>query len=235
MLSICAISDLHGLLPKIKKCDLCLIAGDIMPLDVQNSKTDSIVWLYKTFLPWIKELPCQEVFIVAGNHDKIAESMPPVMQALVYLSDFKLSYLKNTYEIFRANDGQNLKIYGSPQCHKFGNWAFMHEESFLEGLYSEVPDDIDIWLTHDTPALGDLDLLPPSQWNPQAVHAGGKSLANRIIEVRPKYVFCGHLHTCKDKYYELKDANNKSVQIYNVSILDNNYAHVYEPTYVDIN
>lgn len=228
-MKICAISDLHGTLPEIKECDLCLIAGDIVPLDIQRDRTQSIVWLFKTFLPWLKELPCQEVFIVAGNHDFEMEKNYPIMKALEYLSNFKLTYLKNDCAIFRANDEQNIKVYGSPQCHKFGNWAFMHEESFLEGLYDCIDDDIDIWLTHDTPALGDLDLLPPSQWNPEPIHAGGKSLAAAIERIKPRYVFCGHLHTCKDKYLKV----NKT-EIYNVSILNNSYAHVYEPTYVEI-
>lgn len=228
-MKICAISDLHGTLPEIKECDLCLIAGDIVPLDIQRDRTQSIVWLFKTFLPWLKELPCQEVFIVAGNHDFEMEKNYPIMKALEYLSNFKLTYLKNDCAIFRANDEQNIKVYGSPQCHKFGNWAFMHEESFLEGLYDCVDDDIDIWLTHDTPALGDLDLLPPSQWNPEPIHAGGKSLAAAIERIKPRYVFCGHLHTCKDKYLKV----NKT-EVYNVSILNNSYAHVYEPTYVEI-
>lgn len=228
-MKICAISDLHGTLPEIKECDLCLIAGDIVPLDIQRDRTQSIVWLFKTFLPWLKELPCQEVFIVAGNHDFEMEKNYPIMKALEYLSNFKLTYLKNDCAIFKANGEQDIKVYGSPQCHKFGNWAFMHEESFLEGLYDCVDDDIDIWLTHDTPALGDLDLLPPSQWNPEPIHAGGKSLAAAIERIKPRYVFCGHLHTCKDKYLKV----NKT-EIYNVSILNNSYAHVYEPTYVKI-
>lgn len=74
-------------------------------------------------------------------------------------------------------------------------WAFMHSEEFLEGLYNQVPNDI--WLTHDTPALG--DLLPPSRWSQESIHAGGQSLAEAIQRIKPRYVFCGHLHTCKDK------------------------------------
>lgn len=59
-----------------------------------------------------------------------------------------------------------------------------YSEEFLEGLYNQVPNDI--WLTHDTPALG--DLLPPSQ---ESIHAGGQSLAEAIQRIKPRYVFCG--------------------------------------------
>lgn len=228
MIKIAAISDLHGTLPEINKCDLCLIAGDVIPLSIQRNRIESVIWFFKTFLPWIKELPCQEVFMIAGNHDFEMEKNYPVMKALEYLSDFKLTYLQNDYAIFRADDGQDIKVYGSPQCHKFGNWAFMYYESYLESLYSQVPSDIDIWLTHDTPKIGDLDLLPPSQWNKEPIHAGGESLAKAIQTKQPKLVVCGHLHTCAVKY-----ERNDDTQLVNVSILNNAYQHVYEPTYIN--
>lgn len=227
MIKIVAISDLHGTLPKIDECDLCLIAGDIIPLDIQNNRTSSIVWLFKTFLPWVNQLPCKEVFIVAGNHDLELEKNYPVAKALEYLSDFKLTYLLNDCAEFVLGD-EEIKVYGSPQCHKFGNWAFMHDESYLEGLYSQVPSDIDIWLTHDTPKIGDLDLLPPSQWNKEPLHAGGESLAKAIQTKQPKLVVCGHLHTCATKY-----ERNNNTQLVNVSILNNSYQHVYKPTYIN--
>ena len=104
-----------------------------------------------------------------------------------------------------------------------------HKITDLENKFDNIPEDTDIILTHDTPMLGDLDLLPPSQWNPKTIHAGGKSLADAICRVQPRYVFCGHLHTCKDKYLKLDNT-----EIYNVSILDNNYKEIYKPLYLDI-
>ena len=115
-MKICAISDLHGNLIHIQKCDLCLIAGDVVPLNIQKNRVESIVWFFQDFLPWIKELPCEEVYMVAGNHDFICASEYPVMKALEYLSDFKFTYLLNDYTNYRAPDGKNYKVYGSPQC-----------------------------------------------------------------------------------------------------------------------
>lgn len=228
-MKIAAVSDLHGVLPKIARCDLVLIAGDVIPLGIQTDRTQSIVWFFRTFLPWIKELPCENVYMVAGNHDFLLEENYPLAKALEYLSSFKFHYLLNNTETYLSTDGDKYTIYGSPQCHQFGNWPFMHPESYLDGLYSNVAEGIDIWITHDTPKLGDLDLLPPSRWNPKSVHAGGESLAKAILKVKPSYVFCGHLHTCKDKFYQVDNT-----KIYNVSILDNDYNNAYKPTYVEI-
>ena len=102
-------SDLHGNLIHIQKCDLCLIAGDVVPLNIQKNRVESIVWFFQDFLPWIKELPCEEVYMVAGNHDFICASEYPVMKALEYLSDFKFTYLLNDYTNYRAPDGKNYK------------------------------------------------------------------------------------------------------------------------------
>jgi Icc-related predicted phosphoesterase len=227
MTKICALSDLHGHLPKIEPCELVLLAGDIVPLNIQFDNAAATLWFLDTFTKWINSLPCEDVIMVAGNHDKLLEQASFIAHALERATHFKLAYLSGTtyeYETYKC-----YKIYGSPFCHKFGNWSFMQSEEWLKGYYDNIPEDTDIILTHDTPMLGDLDLLPPSQWNPKAVHAGGKALADAICRVKPRYVFCGHLHTCKDKYLKLDNT-----EIYNVSILDNNYKEIYKPLYLDI-
>lgn len=80
----------------------------------------------------------------------------------------------------------------------------------------------------NTPKIGNLDLLPPSQWNKEPIHAGGESLAKAIQTKQPKLVVCGHLHTCAVKY-----ERNDDTQLVNVSILNNAYRYVYEPTYIN--
>ena len=69
-LKISAISDLHGYLPKIDEpADIMLIAGDIMPFEIQFNKLEGKRWLENDFAEWIKELPMEEVYMVAGNHE----------------------------------------------------------------------------------------------------------------------------------------------------------------------
>ena len=229
MIKICALSDLHGHLPKIEPCELVLIAGDIVPLNIQFDSPEATIWFLDTFAKWINSLPCNEVIMVAGNHDKLLERSSFIAHAVEIKTDFKLTYLIGTTYEYVAENLKHYKIYGSPFCHRFGSWAFMQNEEWLKDYYDNIPEDTDIILTHDTPMLGDLDLLPPSQWNPKAIHAGGKALADAICKIKPRYVFCGHLHTCKDKYLKLDNT-----EIYNVSILDNNYKEIYKPLYLDI-
>lgn len=222
-MKVCAISDLHGKLPKIEECDVVLIAGDIVPLYLQFKMSSSTVWFLNDFVEWIKELPCKQVYMVAGNHDFVLEKAPFIGYAIEELVPYKFNYLKGgqVYEIpFEDN---TYTIYGTPYCHQFGEWAFMETEGWLQGYFYNIPYKIDIILSHDTPYLGDLDLLPNGK------HVGGLSLANAIKEKKPRYVFCGHLHECKDKYLKLG-----RTEIYNVSILDDKYHMRYQPTYVEI-
>ena len=228
MTKICALSDLHGHLPKIEPCELVLLVGDIVPLNIQFDNVESTLWFLDEFTKWIDSLPCDEVIMVAGNHDKLIERASFIIHAVESKTNFKLTYLSGTTYEYVTKNLEHYKIYGSPFCHKFGNWAFMHDESYLEGLYSQVPSDIDIWLTHDTPKIGNLDLLPPSLWNKESLHAGGESLAKAIQTKQPKLVVCGHLHTCATKY-----ERNNNTQLVNVSILNNSYQHVYKPTYIN--
>ena len=41
-MKICAISDIHGYLPKMEECDVVCICGDILPLSIQHNLKASI-------------------------------------------------------------------------------------------------------------------------------------------------------------------------------------------------
>lgn len=230
MLSICALSDLHGVLPNnIEPCDIVIIAGDIVPLDIQRHYIESEDWFYSTFSNWVKELPCDKVIIVAGNHDfYLSRSTMPAIN-LCEWTNSKCVYLQDSLYTYISNECEVYKIYGTPWCHKFGNWAFMVDNTKLEHIYEAIPENVDILITHDTPYIDGLDLLPPSKWSSDWVKAGNGPLANAIKETKPKLVICGHLHECKDRFAKI--GNTK---IYKASILDNKYINVYEPTYLEL-
>lgn len=75
-MTISCISDLHGHLPiypssyweGIEECELLLICGDILPLNIQMDMTASQKWLIEEFKPWAAELPVEQVVFIAGNH-----------------------------------------------------------------------------------------------------------------------------------------------------------------------
>ena len=224
-MKICIMSDLHGILPNIEPCDLVLIAGDIVPLHEQRSYPKSEDWFYITFSKWIENLPCNKVLITAGNHDFYLERCPFPKVNISEWTKGKCEYLQDEKFIYN-----NKVIWGTPWVHKFGNWAFMLEDEGLTKKYELIPKNIDILFCHDTPNIGDLSILPPNKWSSVEVNAGNNPLAEAICKARPRYVFCGHLHKCKSKYFNI----NSTIEIYNVSLLDNEYRFIYEPLYLDI-
>ena len=69
-IKIVAISDLHGYLPQIEDpADIMIIAGDIIPFEIQFNKFESKKWFEGPFAEWINKAPVEDVYMVAGNHE----------------------------------------------------------------------------------------------------------------------------------------------------------------------
>ena len=197
-MKIAATSDLHGSLPEIEKCDLLLICGDISPLQIQRDINKMSEWMYTDFDPWIKGLDCDKVILIGGNHDfwldannngwqtpseaeQTWNNLPMViMEKLVILNNSSYEY-------------KGLKIYGTPECKWISNhWAFMNDGEQLIKVYDNIPEGLDILMTHEAPAIFGMNVSYESQYKPEF---GSYQLANAISEKKPKYSFCGHIHS----------------------------------------
>ena len=214
-------SDLHGILPEIEECDIVIICGDISPLMIQRNGIECKEWLFTTFANWVNNLPCDEVILIAGNHDFIFSSCEHWIHKLEECT--KLKYLENSSYDYLSNDGRIYKIYGTPACHIFGNWAFMYSDEGLKRIYSTIPRDCDIIMSHDAPYGCSDILLQDVYWNTRE-HIGNKPLAQVILDIQPKYLLHGHLHSTNHEEEKLGET-----RVYNVSITDEHYNYVYKP------
>lgn len=218
MSKIVAISDLHSNLPKIPKCDILLIAGDICP-DREN-RTESVggsdamffqmKWLNSTFRDWLDSIPAKEVVAVWGNHDFIGQKRPHMVPTLRWhlLTD----------NICTIGD---LKIYGSPWQLPFNGWAFNMPDEEMKRKWDAIPDDVDIIVSHGPPAgYGDLTL--------DGRHEGSMSMMDRIRDIKPKLVVFGHIHEGRGKW-EIEAGNRPPIVLANVTILDRCYDPVHKP------
>lgn len=223
MKKIVAISDQHGNLPTIQNCDLLLIAGDIVPIAVQNNPFDSMKWLNGPFGDWLNSVPAKHVVGTPGNHDFIfqrAFDMVPKSLRWHLLID-------NLAEV------EGLKIWGSPWQNWFYDWAFNAPpdeeggQEFLARKYRAMPDDTDIIVSHGPPrGYGDqIDL--------RGDRLGSQALTDRIMEVKPKLVVCGHIHTSRGQW-TFPRGNAADGIIANVAILNDEYKMVYEPMVFEI-
>jgi Icc-related predicted phosphoesterase len=232
-LKIVAVSDLHGYLPEItESADIMLIAGDVSPLNIQFNKPKCKKWFETEFAYWIKSLPVDKVYMVAGNHDAYFEGMNPMNLAeLKHQCSFKLIYLENAYIVHRHN-GEEYKIFGTPYCHIFGNWPYMVSDEYMERLLLEMPEECDIIISHDPPyGIGQVDqILESRRHNRETPESlGNPPLAKQLTKTKFKLLVCGHIHSGDHNPFEF----NGGIVV-NVSIKDENYQPNYQPFYIEL-
>ena len=189
-MKIAAFSDCHWLYKDIKKfpkADILIFAGDWCGSGMYMQETAE-------FISWFKELPYRNKIVVPGNHDRFCEWNKDICKDL-----FK--QINSHLLIDEQINIEGLSIYGSPWCPEFNNWAFMREEGGLDFIFSMIPKNLDILVTH-TPPQGICD---PTNY-------GSKSLLKHIKKVKPKYHIFGHNH---EGYGVDNQINTK---FYNVSV-----------------
>jgi len=208
-IKICAISDLHGRIEKldIPPCDLLLIAGDIAPDKGRNLHSQANWYRFK-FRNWLNRQPAKEVVAVPGNHDYICDSAE---RGLLYRHSLPCHLIwDECVEVF------GYKIWCSPwSLHFSQGYVFNIDE---DGLYKHIrhcPEDVDIILSH-SPPKGILDVSAGE-------NVGSGSVLNRIYEVQPLLVVCGHIH-CQ---YGLSQAGDSLV--INGSVVDSHNKLAKEP------
>src|SRR5574343_185251 len=195
MLKIVAISDTHGKTPILPKGDVLVHCGDwSMGGTFQETMN---------FLTWLSSIRnnYKEILVVPGNHDRWIEQN----QALAK-EEFKNRDIKLLIDELVTVDG--IRFYGHPWTPMFCNWSYMLYKDEMIEKCAAIPAH-DILLSHG-PAKGILDYCNDG-------HVGCQSLYDAIDRLRPKKVFCGHIH---EGYGE---AGFKGIGIYNVSHMDGRY------------
>jgi len=227
-MKICTFSDMHGQLDfNIEPCDIVLICGDIMPLDIQSNMTKSEIWLKNVFIPWCNNLPCEKVVFIAGNHDHMLWKHPDRMRLMLKENGDKIAYLD--CEVFEY---KGKTIFGTPWCKPFGRWAFMEsyeEQDKRYARYLDIIGKIDILMSHDAPyGVSDVLLQEDCPWA-DGKHIGNESLRKLLYKAQPQYNFHGHLHSTNRNAEYLGNTI-----VHNVSLLDEFYKMVYKPLYIEI-
>ena len=247
---ICAISDIHGHLPEIPKCDILCICGDIVPLYTQRELAQSIAWLSGPFQKWALEAPCKHVVMIWGNHDFIGERLDKYgckepneecqwlrgmnpKQVCEFLfkcdEDNKIHLLLDTEEVI---DG--IKFYGTPWCPSLRNWAFYGDSETLKKKFDQIPSDFDVLLTHCPPKYGQQGIVLETNWN-FGKDFGCEELQEALVQktmLRSDvcWVLSGHIHSGNHNW------ETRGPLVYrNVSIMDEDYEPTYNPLLFNIN
>lgn len=234
-MKIAAISDIHGNLIEypsnywkgLEECEVLFICGDILPLYYQTDIPNSREWLKTDFTEWCNKLPVEKIFFIAGNHDFIFERKSKEMHDLFPMNN-KITYLCNEYiEYTSIQDTFEYKIFGTPYCHKFGNWAFMREDDILMKKFNEIPNHLDILFTHDAP-YGTSDICLEG-WAADGQHKGSLPLRDAVVKKCPEILLHGHLHSTNHEREMLYET-----EVFNTSILNEEYKITYNPLIISV-
>lgn len=193
MTKIWHISDTHGHHDRLiipNNIDIVIHSGDASNYKdpYKNEKE------MHSFLTWFSNLPIENKIFVAGNHDTSIE------KGLIHPEDMKKIGI--TYVFMETVEVMGFKIWGSPFCPRYGDWAFMKpREKMMLKVWDFIDHKADIIVTH-TPPKGILDYSDHRIYNPALSKnvtviedCGCSSLMKKINQIDPKLHCFGHIHS----------------------------------------
>ncbi|NTU84495.1 MAG: metallophosphoesterase [Chloroflexales bacterium] len=168
---IVCLADTHGLHRQVAvpPGDVLVHAGDL----TRQGNLDEL----RDLNTWLGELPHPHKLVIAGNHDWDIQWEPDEARRLL---------ANTTYLCDEAVTIDGLIFYGSPWTPGPG-WAFGRSLMALAYHWAELPDGIDVLITHGPP-LGALDQ------NHKGERLGDEALAEAVVRARPRLHIFGHIH-----------------------------------------
>ena len=181
---IVALSDLHGHLPEIPQCDLLIIAGDVCPdrfgpfLAIHDPDQQKS-WFDRNVRPWLASAPATHKILTWGNHDWCGQASSFYSDSPAQVSTGDLQILVDEATTVPTSDGP-ISVWGTPWSNQFMNWAFMKTPAELKAVYAQIPDGIDIMVSHQPPyGYGDHHF---NLWSGRVDHLGSRELLRRSTE-----------------------------------------------------
>lgn len=172
------ISDSHN-----KLSDVDVPLGDVLIHCGDATNKGTVAELIK-FNTAIGELPHRFKLFVSGNHDKLVER------------DWNLARNLLTNVIILQDEEvviDGIKFYGSPWQPKFGHgWAFNKQRSEMREIWSRIPNDVDVLITH-TPPYGIMDRIIHRDYGDDE-SVGCVDLLSEYERISPKLHVFGHIH-----------------------------------------
>ena len=224
---ILCLSDTHGYherLPIDETVDVVVHTGDF-----SNSYGKNNIYETEEFLSWFNSLNVKYKILVSGNHDTYFEELSKKGGINAVKDYLSLDYPNVIYLQDSGISINGINFYGTPWCSIYNDWSFMVDDNYQKMMFSKIPDDANILLTH-TPAHGILDYS-------NGTLCGSTPLLNRIQEIKSlgnlKYHIFGHIHMDEGNSKE-HVGNNEKTDYIAVNACNINYLGFYEPIIIEI-
>lgn len=213
---IVILSDTHTYHDPIKVPD-----GDML-IHCGDSTINGETWEMKKFLDWFSSHPHKHKVFINGNHEKVVERMG-IMKELA-AERWDLVYLEH-----ETKEVAGFKIFGSPHTPEFFDWAYMYRKQQGGLVWSMIPYDADIVITHGPP-YGILDTTNYLR-DGEDPHVGCPYLWSKIQLVKPKLHCFGHIHPAYG-WAKVNHPTNPTLFV-NASNCDSAYVPRHKPIVVD--
>ena len=184
------LSDTHNKheYTKLDGGDILCFTGDFMTSGYNQMEVNS-------FLEWIKKQKYFYKLCVSGNHDRFCETFPKYQ-----IKDIFEKYYNDGVRYLQDDEIEieGLKFYATPYQNYFCGWAWNVQDTKQLGLiYDQIPDGLDVLMTH-VPPKGILDKSHVKSYrNPTGEEPlGSKELLERLQQMKnpPRYHCFGHIH-----------------------------------------
>lgn len=211
-MKITCIADLHGYKPELEGGDLLIVAGDLTARDNLEQHSD--------FLNWMHKQDYKKKVLIAGNHDNLLKKNPN------FYSKTNIDYLFDS-----GTEYEGLKIWGTPWSLSFEESnpqcrAFTGTEDQLKEKYDQIPNDIDILISH-SPFWHMLDQ------NQDGYACGSRSLKEAVHRIKPQLFVSGHIHEQGGSTILYKHSGPNTICI-NASYVDERYRPVNKPITIEL-
>jgi hypothetical protein len=184
------ISDTHNASPgegyTLPRGDILIHAGDL----TNNGQPSEI----RKALAWLREADYEHKIVVGGNHDiSLDAHFPDQHEEAAKLremvrADDNIIYLEHESTVIEIK-GTRINIFGSPYSPASAGkqWAFQYPPDQAETLWSNIPPDTTILITHTPPAR---HLDTSAHWT----RGGCPTLSKALSRIKPLLQVCGHCH-----------------------------------------
>lgn len=213
-MKILAISDTHNRHNKVEipTCDILIHAGDE---SFNGTEIET-----RNFFKWFDKQNATHLIWTPGNHSVGIEQNLPESLSWVTEESPRTNILINQEITI-----EGIKIWGSPISPFFCDWAWnVHRGARIKRYWDAIPAETDILITHGPP-YGILDGVKMVGDYIESV--GCQDLAERVLEVKPKYHIFGHVHE------GFGQQTLSGTTYINASLLDENYKLVNKPVEID--